>query len=136
MRTWTEEARKHQSEIARRDRPWTRPTGPRTPEGKERSKYNALKKGYHSKVYRDLWRAARTYKRFIAKNLYVFTFERLRMHMIYEFELLSMICSFTVPEACIVKFSKNSLRCWLEKVQKETLYDYETLPLQQAKEIY
>lgn len=127
MRFWTEKHRKRQACIARRDHPWTRSTGPRTRAGKERSKHNALKHGYHSKIYRDLWHARRSYKRFIAKFLYFFEFERLRKHMIYEFELLSMIASFSFPSACEVKFTHNSLRSWLAKVKKETLYDYQTL---------
>ena len=48
MRNWTPEARKRQSEIARRDRPWEKSTGPRTGAGKERSRWNALRHGYET----------------------------------------------------------------------------------------
>ena len=45
---WTEERRRKQAEIIRRTRPWEKSTGPRTAEGKEKTRMNALKTGSRS----------------------------------------------------------------------------------------
>ena len=42
-RKWTLEQRKRQSQLIRQWKPWEKSTGPRTPEGKENSKMNAVK---------------------------------------------------------------------------------------------
>ena len=45
MRQWTEKDKKRQTCVMRRHKPWRKSTGPRTQEGKEKSKYNAVKHG-------------------------------------------------------------------------------------------
>ena len=54
MRQWTEEARKRQSELIRRHKPWTKSTGPKTEEGKHCSSRNAVKHGMRSATVRKL----------------------------------------------------------------------------------
>ena len=129
MRKWTLKDKKRQACIARRDHPWKHSTGPRTRTGKNISKYNALKHGRSSKIYRELWRARRSYKKFIPKFLPLLPEKDLRKHIIYEFELLSIIANFTFPEARQVKFCKDSLQKWLQKVTNETIYAYNCLLL-------
>lgn len=127
MRTWTLKDRKRQACIARRDHPWTRSTGPRTHAGKNISKMNALKRGFHSKLYLDLWRARRSYNRFIGRCLPFFTFKQLRKHMINEFELLQMLAAWHMPGVGGLYFSRDWLRKWLKEVTKDTLYVYKSL---------
>ena len=43
---WTPERRARQAELIRTWQPWTRSTGPRTPEGKAKASRNAWKGGY------------------------------------------------------------------------------------------
>lgn len=45
---WTPERRAKQSAMMRRLKPWTRSTGPKTPQGKKRSSLNAYKHGMRS----------------------------------------------------------------------------------------
>ncbi|WP_415406930.1 hypothetical protein ACLHDG_14380 [Sulfurovum sp. CS9] len=40
---WDEESRQRQREVIMKRKPWLKSTGPKTAEGKERSKMNALK---------------------------------------------------------------------------------------------
>lgn len=49
MPRWTAESRKKQAEIARKHKPWTRSTGPKTDAGKAKSALNATKHGYRSR---------------------------------------------------------------------------------------
>ena len=48
MRRWTVEERKKQSELIRKWKPWECSTGPKSKEGKERSRENAYKHGARS----------------------------------------------------------------------------------------
>ena len=54
MTAWTEERRKKQSETIRRTKPWEKTTGPKTREGKERARMNAVKHGMSSISGREL----------------------------------------------------------------------------------
>jgi hypothetical protein len=54
MRKWTEKERKRQACIARRKRPWKASTGPKTVQGKERSKMNAWKTGTYTEDWQFL----------------------------------------------------------------------------------
>ena len=51
---WTLERRKKQSELIKSWSPWKKATGPKTFEGKNKSKMNALKHGCRSEVFRKL----------------------------------------------------------------------------------
>ncbi|MCB1783936.1 MAG: hypothetical protein KDI13_08055 [Alphaproteobacteria bacterium] len=59
---WSEERRRKQSENIRKTKPWTKTTGPRTPEGKEAVSQNALKHGLHSADIQELRRLLRHQK--------------------------------------------------------------------------
>ena len=48
MRQWTTEERKKQSMLIQRWKPWNKSRGPKTTDGKERSKMNARKHGMRS----------------------------------------------------------------------------------------
>lgn len=126
MRQWTLKDRKRQACIARRDHPWTRSTGPRTRMGKNISKMNAMKHGYSSRLYRDLWRARRSYGKFIARCLPLFTFAELREHMKNEFELLQMLVAWQMPGLDGLYFSQRWLQRWLKKAVFETRRSYES----------
>ena len=56
MPRWTEEARQKQREIIMKSKPWEKSTGPKTPEGKEKSACNGFKHGFRSKEMRELKR--------------------------------------------------------------------------------
>jgi len=45
VRNWTLEQRQRQRELIQRWKPWTKSTGAKTPEGKQRSAQNAIKTG-------------------------------------------------------------------------------------------
>lgn len=53
-KSWTAERRAKQSEWMKKNRPWENATGPKTPEGKDAVKDNALKHGYRSADYKML----------------------------------------------------------------------------------
>jgi len=48
MRQWTDAEKLRQAEIIQRVKPWEKSTGPRTVEGKEKSKMNAYQDGFYS----------------------------------------------------------------------------------------
>ena len=54
MRHWTMEERKRQSELIRKWKPWTRSTGPKTSEGKEKAKMNAHKHGLRGQDIKNM----------------------------------------------------------------------------------
>ena len=48
MRQWNNAEREHQAQIIRRVKPWEKSTGPRTIEGKKKSKMNAYVDGAYT----------------------------------------------------------------------------------------
>jgi len=48
MRQWSQEERAAQSRLIRKHKPWEKSCGPKTQEGKEKSKMNAYKHGGRS----------------------------------------------------------------------------------------
>ena len=56
MRHWTPEERERQRELIESWQPWKRSTGPRTAEGRQRSKLNAVKHGLRGEEMRELRR--------------------------------------------------------------------------------
>ena len=61
---WTEERRARQAEQIRSWSPWHGATGPRTPQGKSKSRMNALKGGGYSTSVRRLKRVMRLIESF------------------------------------------------------------------------
>jgi len=53
-RIWTEQDRQRQADVIRRDQIWRASTGPKTQEGKDKSKMNAFKHGTRRKEMDDL----------------------------------------------------------------------------------
>lgn len=62
---WTEERRRKQAEAIRRWKPWEKSTGPKTPEGKKRTRLNALKNGSRARVFALYAKLCRTNRDFI-----------------------------------------------------------------------
>lgn len=56
MPRWTEEARARQRDVIMKAEPWKKSTGPKTPEGKEKSSGNALKHCMRTKATETLLR--------------------------------------------------------------------------------
>jgi hypothetical protein len=48
MRQWTQAERVQQSQLIQKIRPWEKSTGPRTLDGKEKSKMNSFKDGTYT----------------------------------------------------------------------------------------
>ncbi len=65
MRIWTPEARKQQSELIRRHRPWARSTGPRTAAGKAKSARNAYKHGGRAAPMKRMYKALSWQRQFV-----------------------------------------------------------------------
>lgn len=65
MRKWTEEERRLQAERIREIRPWEKSTGPKTRDGKERSRMNAFKHGNRSEARRVINKALREQANFL-----------------------------------------------------------------------
>ena len=53
MRVWTAEARAAQSALMKRLKPWTKSTGPRTPEGKAKAEKNSFKTGLYARARKE-----------------------------------------------------------------------------------
>lgn len=68
-RTWTDEQKRAQAEKIRRWKPWEQSTGPKTPEGKARSRYNALKDGTYTPEWGAIRRALKLNKAFLEQAL-------------------------------------------------------------------
>jgi hypothetical protein len=51
---WTPERRARQAELIRTWKPWTRSTGPRTPEGKAKAASNGDKGGFQGEARREV----------------------------------------------------------------------------------
>lgn len=65
MRKWTEEERARQAEICRKNKPWEKSTGPRTKEGKDRSRWNAYTKGNYTGDYKIIRKALSLHHQFL-----------------------------------------------------------------------
>lgn len=79
MTHWTLERRERQRRLIQQWKPWTRSTGPRTPEGKATSSQNSTVHGMRSRQVRDLRRSLRELNRefqVFEKNLEEKTNER------------------------------------------------------------
>lgn len=62
---WSERRKKQQACNARKQKPWTRSTGPRTAEGKAAASQNAFKHGFESADIRELKRVLRLQRAFL-----------------------------------------------------------------------
>lgn len=62
---WSDERRQKQRQRLMESRPWEKSTGPRTAEGREKSKINRLKHGRRSAAMKDLLAALQIQKRFV-----------------------------------------------------------------------
>lgn len=65
-KSWSAEHRQKQAEAIRRWKPWKKSTGPRTVEGKNASRLNALKHGMHSAAGVEIAEALRHQQAFLA----------------------------------------------------------------------
>ncbi len=68
-RKWTDEQKRQQAEKIRRWKPWEHSTGPKTAQGKARSRYNALKEGTYTPEWGDIRKALILNKAFLDKAL-------------------------------------------------------------------
>ena len=59
MRKWTEEEKAKQAAAIRRWKPWEKSTGPKTEDGKARSKMNGLQDGHYGPTMHELRRTLR-----------------------------------------------------------------------------
>ena len=71
-RGWPEKRRRAQAQNCRKIKPWEHTTGPKTKEGKNKSKNNSLKHGFRSVEGRELMRlmaAQRCFVRSVMRTL-------------------------------------------------------------------
>lgn len=64
-RGWPPARRRKQAENARKFRPWLQSTGPRTTQGKARTRLNAQKHGFRSAEWRALYHALHAHRQFL-----------------------------------------------------------------------
>lgn len=90
---WTEERRKKQAEIIRKNKPWEKSTGPKTQAGRARSSINALKNGNHSAAMKELRKAilgARAFNRHIYRHMVLDHIEKSKKIGLKEKQRMSM----------------------------------------------
>jgi len=69
MRQWTKAEREQQSRLIRKIKPWKKSTGPRTFDGKEKSKMNAYQDGSYTLEGKNERKHVRTLMQ-MARSLY------------------------------------------------------------------
>jgi hypothetical protein len=62
---WPPERRKAQAERAKKQQPWLKSTGPKTDDGKDVVKNNALQHGFRSTEYAEILRLLRAQASFV-----------------------------------------------------------------------
>lgn len=67
---WTAEKRARMAEMTKARKPWEKATGPKTLEGKNAVKHNALRHGFRSAEFEALQKALGTQKRFVETLLH------------------------------------------------------------------
>ena len=75
---WSERRRKQQACNARRNKPWTRSTGPKSDAGKAVSSMNAYKHGHYTAAYQAVRAALRLNRDFLRYAALFFAFEQQR----------------------------------------------------------
>lgn len=83
MRIWTAEARAAHSAFIKQLKPWTKSTGPKTPEGKAKAAKNSFKTGRYSQNRKNrlrFFRQCRAFLKFLKTEYYTpRAFEKSRM---------------------------------------------------------
>lgn len=72
---WTQERREKQAETIRKNKPWGKSTGPKTPKGKQISSTNARKHGACAAEVKELKKALRANREFL-QAFHAFTLAR------------------------------------------------------------